>query len=164
MSLGHPLLTTLAEISLKMSPACYLEVANLLFKMTLAVWFSNNLPPPSNPHPTKNSENGVEPPFLTLPIPIIPDKEKKPFIFTLLCGASKGFMKGLKAFMKPFETPQRSVKIKIWLTFCLSQYNFQKCTGREGLKQSLNYTELSSKNSHILDLVNPSMQKDYETE
>ena len=25
----------------------------------------------------------------------------------------KGFMKDLKAFMKPFEAPQRSVKIKI---------------------------------------------------
>ena len=27
--------------------------------------------------------------------------------------SSKGFMKALKAFIKPFETPQRSVKIKI---------------------------------------------------
>ena len=35
------------------------------------------------------------------------------FIFTLLCDASKGFMKALKAFIKPFEAPQRSVKIKI---------------------------------------------------
>ena len=35
------------------------------------------------------------------------------FIFTLLCGASKGFMKDLKAFIKPFEAPQRSVKLKI---------------------------------------------------
>ena len=46
----------------------------------------------------------------------IPDKVKKLsqiFIFTLLCGASKGFMKALKAFIKPFEAPQRSVKIKI---------------------------------------------------
>ena len=34
------------------------------------------------------------------------------FIFTLLCGASKGFMKG-KAFIKPFEAPQRSIKVKI---------------------------------------------------
>ena len=47
--------------------------------------------------------------LLTLPAPI-PDKEKKinlNFFFTLLCGASKGFMKALKAFLK--------------------------CTGREGL-------------------------------
>ena len=33
------------------------------------------------------------------------------FIITILCGASKGFMK--KAFMKPFQAPRRSVKIKI---------------------------------------------------
>ena len=31
------------------------------------------------------------------------------FISTLLCGASKGSMKALKAFIKPFEAPQRSV-------------------------------------------------------
>ena len=52
--------------------------------------------------------------FLTLNNPIL-DKVKKSsqnFIFTLLCGASKGFMKAFKAF-KPFEAPQRSVKIKI---------------------------------------------------
>ena len=34
------------------------------------------------------------------------------FIFTLLCGASKGFMKALKAFTKLFEAPQRKVKMK----------------------------------------------------
>ena len=53
--------------------------------------------------------------MLTLPAPI-PGKERKLtliFIFTLLCGASKGFMKAFKAFIKPFEAPQRSVKIKI---------------------------------------------------
>ena len=51
---------------------------------------------------------------LTLPV-TIPDKEKKLskiFIFTLLCGASKGFMRALKAFIKSFEAPQGSVKIK----------------------------------------------------
>ena len=32
------------------------------------------------------------------------------FIFALLCGASKGFMKTLKAFMKPFETLQKMSK------------------------------------------------------
>ena len=32
------------------------------------------------------------------------------FLFTLVCGASKGFMKALEAFIKPFEAPQRSVK------------------------------------------------------
>ena len=35
------------------------------------------------------------------------------FILTLLCGVSKGFMKVLQAFIKPFEASQRSVKIKI---------------------------------------------------
>ena len=35
------------------------------------------------------------------------------FIFVLLCGASNGFMKALKAFIKPFEAPQRSVEKKI---------------------------------------------------
>ena len=35
------------------------------------------------------------------------------FYFTLLCGASQGFMKAFKAFIKPFEAPQRSVKIKV---------------------------------------------------
>ena len=43
----------------------------------------------------------------------MPDEEKKLtqiFIFTLLCGASTGFT---KAFIKPFEAPQRNVKIKI---------------------------------------------------
>ena len=40
--------------------------------------------------------------FLTLCVPI-PDEERKLtsiFIFTLLCGGSKGFMKALKAFLK----------------------------------------------------------------
>ena len=53
--------------------------------------------------------------LLTSPVSI-PDEEKEISeipIFTLLCGASKGFMKALKAFIKPFETPQRSMKIKI---------------------------------------------------
>ena len=35
------------------------------------------------------------------------------FIFTLLCDAAKGFMKAFNAFIKPSESPQRSVKIKI---------------------------------------------------
>ena len=34
-------------------------------------------------------------------------------IVTLLCGASKGSMEAFQAFIKPFETPKRSVKIKI---------------------------------------------------
>ena len=54
----------------------------------------------------------------------IPDEEKKLsqiFIFTLLCGASKGFM---KAFIKPFEAAQRSVKIKIQLNFFSIQLSY----------------------------------------
>ena len=55
--------------------------------------------------------------MLTLCAPI-PDEEKKinlKFYFHtfLFCDASKGFMKALKAFIKPFKAPQRSVKIKI---------------------------------------------------
>ena len=53
--------------------------------------------------------------ILTLPVPI-PGQDKiffLIFIFTRLCDASKGFMKALKAFIKPSEGTQRSVKIKI---------------------------------------------------
>ena len=52
---------------------------------------------------------------LILPVPIL-DAERKStyvFIFILLCGASKGFKKAFKAFIKPFEAPQRSVRIKM---------------------------------------------------
>ena len=38
-------------------------------------------------------------------------------MFTLLCGALKGFTKAFKAFVKHFEAPQRSVKTKIWANF-----------------------------------------------
>ena len=34
-------------------------------------------------------------------------------ISTLLCGASKGFMKASQAFVKPSEASKRSVEIKI---------------------------------------------------
>ena len=44
-------------------------------------------------------------------------KVKVIIYLTLLCGPSKGFMKAFKAFIKSFETPQRSVKIKIELNF-----------------------------------------------
>ena len=56
---------------------------------------------------------------LNLPV-VTQDEERKLtsiFIFTLLCGASKSFMKGLKAFIKPSEAPQRSVKIKMKVNF-----------------------------------------------
>ena len=35
------------------------------------------------------------------------------FIFILFSGTSKGFMTAFKAFIKPFEAPETSVKIKI---------------------------------------------------
>ena len=41
----------------------------------------------------------------------------KPFIFTLICGASKVFMKALTAFIKPSEALQRSAKINIRVNF-----------------------------------------------
>ena len=44
-------------------------------------------------------------------------KNELKILFSLLCVASKGFMKALKAFMKPFESPQGSVKIKILINF-----------------------------------------------
>ena len=69
---------------------------------------------------------------LTFPVPI-PNKEKKLsqfFIFTLPCGASKGFMKTLKAFIKPFKEPQRSVKIKFKLIFISIQLSEMHRTGR----------------------------------
>ena len=35
------------------------------------------------------------------------------FIFTFRYGASKGFKKAFKAFIKHFEAPQKNVKIKV---------------------------------------------------
>ena len=46
------------------------------------------------------------------PVPI-PDEEEKTFYFHILCVA-------FKAFMKLFEAPQRSVKIKFSLNFYFS--------------------------------------------
>ena len=53
----------------------------------------------------------MQPPNPSRPNPGRREKIKLNFYF--LCGASKSFIKALKAFMKPFEAPQRSVKIKI---------------------------------------------------
>ena len=51
------------------------------------------------------------------------------FFFTLLCGASKGFM---KAFLdKTFRGTTKKCENKN-LTLFLFQYNFQISTGREG--------------------------------
>ena len=56
----------------------------------------------------------------SLPNPGQREKNKLNFIFTLFCGASKGFMKALKCENKN-------------LTYFF-QYNFQKCTRRSGLR------------------------------
>ena len=42
-----------------------------------------------------------------------PGRIEKTIYFHNSCGGSKRFMKVLKAFRKPFEAPQRRVKIKI---------------------------------------------------
>ena len=41
------------------------------------------------------------------------------FYFHTSCGSSKGFMKALKAFIKPLQASQRNVKIKILNQFSL---------------------------------------------
>ena len=59
------------------------------------------------------------------------EKFKLNFFFTLLCGASKGFM---KAFLhKTFRGTTKKYENKN-LTLFLFQYNFQISKGREGLK------------------------------
>ena len=67
---------------------------------------------------------------LTLP-DAIPDGERKLtelFIFSLLCVVSKGFMKAFKAFIKPFDATQRSLKIN--LIFVLIQLSEMHRAGR----------------------------------
>ena len=68
--------------------------------------------------------------FLTLPAPCISEgciKITKVPIFTLLCGASKGFMKAFKVFKKPVE-PSQYVKIKII-------FSLRPGSGRKGLNR-----------------------------
>ena len=69
---------------------------------------------------------------LTLPTPCISES-----CITLPCGASKGFKKTFKALIKPFERPQRSVKIKFELIFSLRQG-----LGEEELKAVFFFIEL----------------------
>ena len=73
---------------------------------------------------------------LTLNVPYISEscfvmKIKLIFIFTLLFGPSKGFMKTFKVFIKHFEAPQRSVKIKVYWIFSLLSG-----LGRKGLREN----------------------------
>ena len=68
---------------------------------------------------------------VTVPVPNEGKKLSQTFIFTLLCGASKDFMKALKAIIKPFEAPRRSVKKKkINLILILMQLSEMHGTGR----------------------------------
>ena len=67
--------------------------------------------------------------LLTLPAPCISESFVKMeinliFFFALVCAVWKGFMKPFNAFIKPFEAPQRSVKIK-------NQVNFLSSSGIE---------------------------------
>ena len=54
-----------------------------------------------------------------------------PYFFFVV--AQKGFMKALKAFIKPFEAPQRIVKRKIELIFILIQLSAMHEVGRVDL-------------------------------
>ena len=69
------------------------------------------------------------------------------FYFTLLCGASKVFMKALEAFIKRFEAPEGSVKITIYLNFISIQLSKMHGTLRVNLEKFTNY--LNSKHSKI---------------
>ena len=55
-----------------------------------------------------NNQNHV---CLTLPVPILPEERKLTyiFIFTVLCGATKSFMKVSQAFIKPLQQQYRKV-------------------------------------------------------
>ena len=61
-----------------------------------------------------NSFNFLNPSRLVYFLKVVLEKKlSEIFIFSLLSGVSKGFMKVFKAFLKPFEARQRSVKIKM---------------------------------------------------
>ena len=59
------------------------------------------------------SVNPILYPNLSRPNPEQREKIKLDFYFHTFLWASKGFMKAFKVFIKPFDTPQRSVKIKV---------------------------------------------------
>ena len=64
----------------------------------------------------KKNKSRILRPFLPLTPPprsMTKRENQQKDIFTLLCGATKGFMRAFKGFIKPFEASQRSVKIKI---------------------------------------------------
>ena len=63
---------------------------------------------------SKNQLAGLRKPFPPRAFQKVLLKQKLTciFIFSFLCGASKGFIKAFKAFRKPFEESQNSVKKK----------------------------------------------------
>ena len=92
--------------------------------------------------------------FLLLVNPSRPDTGQREklisiFIFSLLCGTSKGFMKASKAFIKPFETPQRSVKIKISVNFHFNT-TFWNAQGEKGLEEFI-FRDNRKSTTHVLD-------------
>ena len=61
-------------------------------------------------------------------------------------------MKALKAFLKPFEAPQRSVKIKIYLIFISIQLSEMNGMGR--VKQTEDYyTIIRTRTSGVISIV-----------
>ena len=61
-------------------------------------------------------------------------------------------MKSLKAFLKPFEAPQRSVKIKIYLIFISIQLSEMNGMGR--VKQTEDYyTIIRTRTSGVILIV-----------
>ena len=61
-------------------------------------------------------------------------------------------MKALKAFLKPFEAPQRSVKIKIYLIFISIQLSEMNGMGR--VKQTEDYyTIIRTRTSGVILIV-----------
>ena len=66
------------------------------------------------------------------------------FIFTFPCDAAKGFIKAFKAFVKSFEAPERSVKIKISLIF-----TFYPEVGQKGLSTLQNVIFMQEKSLNI---------------
>ena len=77
--------------------------------------------------------------YSTLPVPYISEscieiKSYIKFLFShFLVVPQKGFMKAYKAFIKPFEAPQRSAKLKIQHKFLLFVRDWAGL-GRVGLK------------------------------
>ena len=77
----------------------------------LSLMETGSLLNPSRPNPRQREKNYLD------------------FHFHTSLWSSKGFMKALKAFIKPFAAPQRSAKIKFKLIFILTQISSMYSTG-----------------------------------